>query len=162
MKKLLLTGAMLASACSGKGEIIPMPSPAPEVPTTMQAINSTVPEAPTTTVPATTTTTEPEPEPTTVPTVPPRRPSTTTTRYLREEATTRSSSSQLASIRACESGSNYATDTGNGYYGAYQFSMSTWRSVGGSGNPAHASPAEQDMRAQMMLDQGRRGEWPNC
>ena len=161
MKKLLLTGAMLASACSGKGEIIPTPSPEPHTPTTLQPINSTVLEAPTTTIPATTTT-EPEPEPTTIPTVPPRRSSTSTPGYLREEATSRSSSSQLASIRACESGGNYSTDTGNGYYGAYQFSWGTWQSVGGSGNPAHASPAEQDMRAQMMLDQGRRGEWPNC
>lgn len=157
MKKLLLTGAMLASACSGKGEVIPTPFPEPQTPTTLQPINSTALVAPETTVPATTTTTEPEPT-----TVPPRRSSSTTTQYLREEATTRSSSSQLASIRACESGNNYSTDTGNGYYGAYQFSWGTWQSVGGSGNPAHASPAEQDMRAQMMLDQGRRGEWPNC
>lgn len=71
-------------------------------------------------------------------------------------------SDALASIRACESRSNYAADTGNGYYGAYQFSLTTWQSVGGSGNPALASPSEQDMRAQMMINAGRRGEWPNC
>lgn len=160
MKKVILTAAVLAASCSGKGEIIPTPSPEPHTPTTLQPINSTVLAAPETTVPATTTT---EPEPTTIPTVPPRRTTTTsTTGYLREEATARSTSSTLASIRACESGGNYSTDTGNGYYGAYQFSWGTWQSVGGSGNPAHASPAEQDMRAQMMLDQGRRGEWPNC
>src|SRR3954453_19350979 len=45
----------------------------------------------------------------------------------------------LASIRRCESGGNYATDTGNGFYGAYQFTQSSWEAVGGSGNPAAAS-----------------------
>lgn len=162
MKKVVMASALVLASCSGKGEIIPTPSPEPQTPTTLQPINSTALAAPETTVPATTTT-EPEPEPTTIPTVPPRRSSTSTPGYLREEATTRSSSSQLASIRACESGGNYSAVSPNGlYYGAYQFHHDTWASVGGSGNPAHASPAEQDMRAQMMLDQGRRGEWPNC
>lgn len=152
-----MAAAVLAASCSGQGEIIPTPSPAPEVPTTTEAIKS--PVLAVAEEPVTTTTTEPEPV--TIPPTP-RRPSTTaTTEYLREQTTTRSSN-QLASIRACESGGDYSTDTGNGYYGAYQFSWGTWASVGGSGNPAHASPAEQDMRAQMMIDSGRRGEWPNC
>jgi hypothetical protein len=50
-------------------------------------------------------------------------------------------------LRQCESSSRYATDTGNGYYGAYQFDLPTWRSVGGTGLPSNASPAEQDYRA---------------
>jgi len=33
-------------------------------------------------------------------------------------------------LRQCESGNNYAINTGNGYYGAYQFDASTWRAVG--------------------------------
>lgn len=172
MKKLLLTGAMLASACSGKGEIIPTPSPEPHTPTTeAPGINTTALAA----APVTTeapTMTEPEPTTTEVVATTRVRASTTTTGYLQPVATTRverSTSAELAAIRECEQNDNpakgptgYASDTGNGYYGAYQFSLSTWRSVGGSGNPAHASPAEQDMRAQMMLDAGRRGEWPNC
>ena len=60
------------------------------------------------------------------------------------------SSSTLAAIRACESGGVYTTDTGNGFYGAYQFTLSTWASMGGSGNPAAASPAEQDYRAAKL------------
>ena len=52
-----------------------------------------------------------------------------------------------ANIRQCESGGNYSINTGNGYYGAYQFDLGTWRSVGGSGRPSDASPAEQDARA---------------
>lgn len=52
-----------------------------------------------------------------------------------------------AELRRCESGDRYHLDTGNGYYGAYQFDLPTWRSVGGVGTPNHASPAEQDHRA---------------
>lgn len=64
-------------------------------------------------------------------------------------------------IRMRESGGNYAINTGNGYYGAYQFSLGTWRSVGGSGLPSEASPAEQDMRAQILYNQRGCSPWPN-
>ncbi|MBB4678825.1 transglycosylase family protein [Crossiella cryophila] len=50
-------------------------------------------------------------------------------------------------LRMCESTDRYHVDTGSGYYGAYQFDLPTWRSVGGSGLPHQASPAEQDFRA---------------
>jgi resuscitation-promoting factor RpfA len=50
-------------------------------------------------------------------------------------------------LRMCESSNNYSINTGNGYYGAYQFDLSTWRSVGGTGYPNQASPTEQDYRA---------------
>lgn len=68
----------------------------------------------------------------------------------------------LASIKACESGGGYSTDTGNGFYGAYQFTQSTWQSVGGSGNPAAASPAEQDRRAAILYSQQGSSPWPVC
>jgi LysM repeat protein len=67
----------------------------------------------------------------------------------------------FARIRSRESGGNYAENTGNGYYGAYQFNLGTWRSVGGSGLPSDASPAEQDMRAQMLYNQRGCSPWPN-
>jgi hypothetical protein len=67
----------------------------------------------------------------------------------------------LERIRYRESGGNYATNTGNGYYGAYQFSAGTWAGVGGSGLPSNASPAEQDMRAQMLLSRRGCSPWPN-
>jgi LysM repeat protein len=67
-----------------------------------------------------------------------------------------------AAVAQCESGGNYATNTGNGYYGAYQFDLRTWRSVGGSGNPAAASPAEQDKRAQILYSQRGASPWPVC
>lgn len=68
----------------------------------------------------------------------------------------------LASIRDCESGGDYSTDTGNGFYGAYQFDQSTWESVGGSGSPASASPAEQDKRAAELMAQSGSSPWPTC
>lgn len=68
----------------------------------------------------------------------------------------------LAAIRSCESGGHYSTDTGNGFYGAYQFTLSTWRSVGGTGNPAAASRAEQDARAAQLYAQQGSAPWPVC
>ena len=66
-------------------------------------------------------------------------------------------------ISSCEAGNNWATDTGNGYYGGLQFSQSAWESVGGTGNPAQASREEQIMRGKMLRD--RRGSfsaWGAC
>ncbi|GAA5123364.1 transglycosylase family protein [Haloechinothrix salitolerans] len=54
---------------------------------------------------------------------------------------------QWARLRMCESSDRYDINTGTGYYGAYQFDLPTWRSVGGTGKPHQASPAEQDYRA---------------
>jgi hypothetical protein len=72
-------------------------------------------------------------------------------------------SSSLASIRACESGGDYGAVSSSGTYrGAYQFDSATWQSVGGSGDPAAASPAEQDMRAQMLYEQSGSSPWPVC
>lgn len=55
--------------------------------------------------------------------------------------------STWAALRRCESGGNYAAVAPNGHYGAYQFDLSTWTSVGGTGQPDRASPTEQDYRA---------------
>ena len=57
-------------------------------------------------------------------------------------------------LRMCESTNNYQANTGNGHYGAYQFDQSTWTSVGGTGLPSSATPAEQDKRA-LLLYQSR-------
>ncbi len=65
-------------------------------------------------------------------------------------------------IRGCESGGNYSTNTGNGYYGAYQFSQSTWNSLGYAGNPASASPATQDAAAAQLAARSGFGQWPVC
>jgi hypothetical protein len=67
-----------------------------------------------------------------------------------------------AELRQCESGGNYAENTGNGYYGAYQFSLSTWESLGYSGLPSDAPPAVQDQAAQQAQARGGWGQWPAC
>lgn len=69
----------------------------------------------------------------------------------------------LELIRECESGHNYAVVSDNGlYFGAYQFSIQTWQSVGGVGRPDHASPAEQDYKAYVLYTTGGPGHWPHC
>lgn len=70
--------------------------------------------------------------------------------------------SEWEALARCESGGNPRTNTGNGYYGAYQFSASTWRSVGGSGLPSEASMEEQTARAQALQQRSGWGQWPAC
>lgn len=65
-------------------------------------------------------------------------------------------------LRQCESGGNYATRTGNGYYGAYQFSLRTWRGLGFTGLPSDADPATQDQAAQQLQARSGWGQWPAC
>lgn len=65
-------------------------------------------------------------------------------------------------IAQCESGGNWAANTGNGYYGGLQFKLSTWHANGGSGNPANASRAEQIRVAENVLQSQGIGAWPVC
>lgn len=67
-----------------------------------------------------------------------------------------------AAVRQCESGGNYSANTGNGYYGAYQFSASTWHSLGYSGLPSNAPPSVQDQAAQQLAARSGMGQWPVC
>lgn len=70
---------------------------------------------------------------------------------------------QLASIAACESGGNpRAIGGGGAFRGKYQFTYSTWASVGGHGDPAAAPEGEQDRRAAMLYAQAGAGQWPVC
>jgi hypothetical protein len=65
-------------------------------------------------------------------------------------------------LRVCESGNNYRINTGNGFYGAYQFTAGTWHAYGGSGLPSNASPAEQDLRARLLYRASGWSPWPAC
>jgi resuscitation-promoting factor RpfB len=67
-----------------------------------------------------------------------------------------------AKLRKCESGGNYAINTGNGYYGAYQFALATWKGLGYSGYPHEATPATQDEAAKKLQAKGGWGQWPAC
>jgi hypothetical protein len=68
----------------------------------------------------------------------------------------------LAIIRSCESGGDYSINTGNGFYGAFQFTLSTWASVGGSGLPSEAPAREQDERAAQLYREQGSSPWPVC
>lgn len=166
MKRLLLAGAVMAAVgCShdpsavvahehtssaGVGDrhsdlLSAPPSPGPTT------------TAPTTTVPEPTTTTTEAPVTTTAA---PRR--TTTTEAYEAVPSPQGRSTGRGGeppagdvppdyIKQCESGGNYrAVNPASGAGGAWQFLPSTWRSVGGTGLPQDATPAEQDYRASIL------------
>ena len=103
-------------------------------------------------------------------------PTTTTTHYHPPTTTTRpapAASSSSASgdpysdaswerLAQCEAGGNWSTNTGNGYYGGLQFSLSSWRAVGGSGYPHENSRTEQIHRGRLLWEQGGWNHWPGC
>ncbi len=65
-------------------------------------------------------------------------------------------------IAQCESSGNWAINTGNGYYGGLQFTLSTWRANGGVGNPADATREQQITVAERVLATQGIGAWPVC
>ncbi len=68
-------------------------------------------------------------------------------------------------VASCESGGNWAINTGNGYQGGLQFSPGTWRSHGGGeyAPSAHlATKEEQIAVAERVLGTQGRGAWPVC
>ncbi|RYU13927.1 resuscitation-promoting factor [Nocardioides iriomotensis] len=66
-------------------------------------------------------------------------------------------------LAQCESGGNWAINTGNGYYGGLQFNLGTWRSYGGPGYPHTASRETQIAIATKVRDaSGGYGAWPGC
>ena len=84
-------------------------------------------------------------------------------RVLRRSSAASTASPQLEAIAQCESGGDPAAIGGGGLYrGKYQFSVGTWQSVGGSGDPAAAPEAEQDRRAAALLARDGAGQWPVC
>ncbi|WP_028849615.1 transglycosylase family protein [Thermocrispum municipale] len=65
-------------------------------------------------------------------------------------------------LAQCESSGNWATNTGNGYYGGLQFSASTWQAYGGQGMPHQASKQEQIRIAEKVLAAQGPNAWPAC
>ncbi|ALV40728.1 transglycosylase [Pseudarthrobacter sulfonivorans] len=66
------------------------------------------------------------------------------------------------SLAQCESGGNWATNTGNGYSGGLQFSASTWAAYGGTGSAADASREQQIAVAEQVQASQGWGAWPSC
>ncbi|MEZ0490983.1 ubiquitin-like domain-containing protein [Kineococcus sp. TBRC 1896] len=68
-----------------------------------------------------------------------------------------------AALARCESGGNPSVVSASGkYHGLYQFSVQTWRAVGGSGLPSQASASEQTYRAKLLYQRSGAGQWPVC
>ena len=66
-------------------------------------------------------------------------------------------------LAKCESGGNWAINTGNGYYGGLQFSLGTWRAYGGTGLPSQHSREQQIAIAIKVRNAaGGYGAWPGC
>lgn len=134
----------------------------------LQSIRTTTTTAPpppttTTTAPPTTTTTAP---PTTTTTAPP----TTTTTPPTTEAPAPSSGGfgdpnnyeTWDALAECEAGGNWQINTGNGYYGGLQFSLSSWQGVGGQGYPHENSREVQIQMGQRLQASSGWGAWPHC
>lgn len=88
------------------------------------------------------------------------------TKTARKSSGSSSSSTPSGSVwdklAQCESGGNWSINTGNGYYGGLQFSLSTWRRYGGKGYPHQASRDEQIRIAKKLQAAAGWGSWPAC
>ena len=67
-----------------------------------------------------------------------------------------------AKLAQCESGGRPETNTGNGFYGMYQFTLETWQALGGTGYPHEADAATQTAMAKKLQAQAGWGQWPGC
>ena len=127
-------------------------SPADEVdPTT----TTTVPPTTTTVAPTTTTATTAKPKPTTT-TARPRA-------AAAPPAPTNIGDDVWARLARCESGGNPRSVGGGGkYFGAFQFTLGTWQSLGFSGNPIDYSYEDQVTAAKRLQARSGWGQWPVC
>jgi hypothetical protein len=87
---------------------------------------------------------------------------TKTTTAKKSSGSSTPSGSVWDKIAECESGGDWSINTGNGYYGGLQFSLSTWRAYGGSGYPHKASREEQIRIAKKVQAADGWGAWPAC
>ncbi|VXC47044.1 Resuscitation-promoting factor Rpf [Arthrobacter sp. 9AX] len=65
-------------------------------------------------------------------------------------------------LAQCESGGNWATNTGNGFSGGLQFSPGTWAAYGGTGSASDASREQQIAVAEQVQAAQGWGAWPSC
>jgi nucleoid-associated protein YgaU len=77
-------------------------------------------------------------------------------------APTATSGSTWDALAQCESGGNWAINTGNGFSGGLQFTPQTWAGFGGTGSPENASRAQQIAVAEKVQATQGWGAWPAC
>jgi hypothetical protein len=126
----------------------------------LRTTTTTVPPTTTTTAPpTTTTTTAPPTTTTTAPPPPPTEPPPPDTGGGLGDPSDYASWDALAQ---CESGGDWSINTGNGYYGGLQFSLSSWQAVGGTGYPHENTRETQIQMGQRLHAQQGWGAWPAC
>jgi peptidoglycan hydrolase CwlO-like protein len=104
-----------------------------------------------------------DPQATPAPVPAPSAPASTPAPAPVEEVVGAPGQAVLDRIAECESGGNPTAVSASGQYrGKYQFDPGTWRGVGGTGDPAAASEAEQDRRAALLYAQSGPAPWPVC
>lgn len=160
----VVAAALLLGAC---GDILDDPAEAQDQPVesrdqTIRPLSNSDPDplsllTTTTTQPPTTTTAPPPPPPTTT-TQPPPPPTT----QPPAPPPPRRTGLNWDSLAQCESGGNWATNTGNGYYGGLQFDLQTWQANGGSGYPHHHSRETQISVAETLYSRRGDAPWPTC
>lgn len=148
-----------------------MPASDPTATTTANSDDSAVQQpTPTTTTTSTQqqssasvsqTTTQTETQPVVQSTVP------TNQLFSTSQTTTPTANNQLTEglwdeLAQCESGGDWSADTGNGFYGGLQFTLSSWQAVGGTGYPNQASESEQIALAQILQSEQGWNAWPAC
>lgn len=125
----------------------------------------------TTTAPPTTTTTAPPPTTAPPTTEPPTTAPPATDPPMTTPPAPSTGSGQLGDpyydgswdkLAQCESGGNWAINTGNGYYGGIQFSLQTWRGIGGTGYPHEHSRETQIAMGKKLWEVQGWGAWPGC
>lgn len=79
-----------------------------------------------------------------------------------DASSVRPSPDALAILRSCESGGDYTADNGDGFYGAYQFMLGTWQSLGYGGYPNEAAPEVQDEAVARLYARSGWAPWPGC
>jgi hypothetical protein len=79
-----------------------------------------------------------------------------------EAATSPPAGAAWERLAQCESGGNWHIDSGNGFYGGLQFTLSSWQAAGGTGLPSTASKSEQIMRAGKLKAMQGWQAWPAC
>lgn len=85
---------------------------------------------------------------------------------LRERAAQREAALAVDAVwnelAECESDQRWDANTGNGYFGGLQFSLASWRAVGGAGHPHEAPKHVQVAHAERLLERQGWGAWPSC
>ncbi|HUP70658.1 MAG TPA: transglycosylase family protein [Acidimicrobiales bacterium] len=83
--------------------------------------------------------------------------------HRRAKAVAPPTAANFERLRSCESSGDYsAVNPSNRYFGAYQFSVTTWQSLGYGGLPHLAPPEVQDEAAQRLQAKAGWRQWPGC